>query len=235
MSTLQFTVGDRTMSLDPDLVIVAGFTGRDPRVVEGHLEELAQEGVPSPAQIPAFYALPPISASQGQIIDVLHPGTSGEAEIALIGTEGRTYVTLASDHTDRLAERSDIGMSKQLCPKIFASTAWPQEEVVDHWDSLVLRSWVDEDEGRRLYQEGVAESLLAPDDLLSRLRFARPPSTFVMLCGTVAALGGIRSSGYFWAELHDPVLDRSIKLDYQIRLIDPWASSLGDAEVVVDV
>src|SRR5271165_4412695 len=190
MATLQFTVGDRTISFDPEVVIVAGFTGRDRRIVEKHLEELAHEGVPAPAQVPAFYVLPPTAASQDGVVDVLHSGTSGEAEIALIDTGGRTYVTLASDHTDRLAERSDIGLSKQLCPKVFALTGWLQEEVADHWDSLVLRSWVDEGESRRLYQEGVAASLLAPGDLLSRLQFARTPSTFAMLCGTVAAIGG---------------------------------------------
>jgi hypothetical protein len=38
-----------------------------------------------------------------------------------------------------------------------------------------------------------------------------------MLCGMLPARGGIRSSGYFRMELHDPVLDRRISGGYAIR------------------
>ena len=38
-----------------------------------------------------------------------------------------------------------------------------------------------------------------------------------MLCGTLPARGGIRPSGYFRMELHDPVLDRRISGGYAIR------------------
>jgi hypothetical protein len=223
---MKFAVGNDTLVLAPELLIVAGFTGRDQADTERHLEELNREGIATPAEIPAFYVVPSHVAAQAETVDVLHSETSGEVEIALLCKGGDIHVTLASDHTDRQAETQDIGLSKQLCPKILASVAWPLDEVLDHWDTLSMRSWLETKSGRQLYQEGTAASLLNPTDLLSRLKFISPPSDFVVLGGTVPAIGGIRPSSRFWAELRDPVLDRTINFDYRVQLVDPWA--LGD-------
>jgi len=217
---VKFDVDGKQVQLNPEAVIVAGFTGRDKGEVERHVAELAAEGVTVPDQVPSFYPLPPSVLTQDTKFDALHGGTSGEAEIALVCEGDGIFVTLASDHTDRRAEAVDITLSKQVCPKPFATMAWRYEEIADHWDDLQLRSWIEVDGERRLYQEGTAAALLSPGDLLQRLRFSRRPESFVLLTGTIPARGGIRGADRFLAELSDPVTRRSIRLSYRVRVLD---------------
>jgi hypothetical protein len=219
--------GDVTLRVDgewlrfrPEVLIVAGFTGRDPEVLRQHVAELELEGVPIPGGFPTFYVLPPRLLTQDDVIAVAHHETSGEAEIALFVDSNERYVTLASDHTDREAETSDIGAAKRVCPKPVAREAWRFDEVAAHWDQLELRSWIVDARGRRSYQEGAAGTLLEPDELLSQIPFSRPPTTYAILMGTVPVLGGIRASSRFLGELADPQRGRTIGLQYGTRVLD---------------
>lgn len=198
-------------------VVVAGFTGRDRAEVDRHVAELSALGVSAPPTIPAYYLLPREALTQATAITVEHGETSGEAEIALVDDGTERLVTLASDHTDRRAEAVDIGLAKRNCPKLVASDAWRYEDVADHWDALQLRSWIDEGDTLCLYQAGTAGELLPPDALLAELPLEEPRAPFALLCGTVPVLGGLRPAGRFSAELHDPVRDRSLRLDYRIQ------------------
>ncbi len=218
---MKFQVGAETVQLNPEAVIVAGFTGRDIVKARMHIAELRDEGVSVPNEAPAFYPLPPSVIVRDELLRVLHGDTSGESEIALIFDGGETFVTLASDHTDRRAEAVDIHLSKQVCPKPFAEAAWRYEEVADHWDALRLRSWIEEEEGScTLYQEGGAADVLPPAVILEKLRALHPVKEFALLTGTVPARGGIRGADRFWAELADPVLGRSIDLHYRVRALN---------------
>jgi hypothetical protein len=214
-----FNVSGNRIEVDVEAVIIAGFTGRDQLKVQAHVAELAAEGITVPERVPSFYLAPASALVQENEIVTTHEQTSGEAEIALIFDQGDVYVTTASDHTDRAAETLDIAVSKLACPKIIASEAWRIEDVRDQWDKLLLRSWISENGHRVLYQEGSAGDLLSPDDLLKMTPFNRRPDSFVLLTGTLPAIGGIRGSGQFWAELHDPVTRRTIQFDYMIRVI----------------
>jgi hypothetical protein len=40
-----------------------------------------------------------------------------------------------------------------------------------------------------------------------------------MTCGTVPAIGGIRPSQNFEMELHDPVLQRSLRHRYEVQVL----------------
>lgn len=209
-----FDLEGDSLHVDPDVVIVAGFTGRDKEEVDRHLEELRQVGVETPEEVPSFYLVPSLLAVQTDKIVVPHHETSGEVEVAIIQTDGQRWVTVASDHTDRRLEKRDILSSKLACPKVLADVAWPYEDLAAHWDLLDLRSWVDEDV---LYQDGKAAELLAPEDLIAVLPFGRYSGSFILLCGTTPAIGGIRAHTAFAAELYDPILMRSIRLSYQTR------------------
>lgn len=217
---MRFTVGGVTVEIEPDAVVVAGFTGRDEQETRAHLDELAEAGVTVPTVVPTFYSVPPSLLVQRDVITVIHGSTSGEAEIALVVDGPRTYVTLASDHTDRVVETSDIGLSKAVCEKIMATEAWPLEDVLERWDLLELRSWRTEGGERTLYQDGLAASLLPPRELLAMIPFAWRPERFVFLTGTLPAIGGIRSGEHFSAELRDPLSGRSISLEYCVRVLD---------------
>lgn len=216
---MNFQVRQSLRSVTIEAVIVAGFTGRDRRQVEAHVHELRAAGVPTPAQTPSFYLASPDALRQTDAIVTTHRDTSGEAEVALLMHGDEIFVSLASDHTDRAAEALDIPLSKLACPKIVARSAWPLGQVQGHWDELEIRSWIAENGRRVLYQEGCAAELLRPGELLAQTPFGRRPRSFVMLAGTLAALGGIRGSNHFWAELRDPRLNRSISLDYRVEVI----------------
>src|SRR3546814_18603937 len=70
-------------------------------------------------------------------------------------------VTVGSDHTDRKVETQSVVLSKNLCPKPVARTAWPLTQVLPHWDRLVLMATCD---GETL-QEGALSAILKPQDL----------------------------------------------------------------------
>jgi hypothetical protein len=221
---MRLSVAGSRLDVQPQAVIVAGFTGRDQEAVRVHLEELMAGGIRVPEHVPTFYLVSPHVLTQADELLVTHAQTSGEAEIALVVDGEDTYVTLASDHTDRAAEALDIGLSKRVCPKVLASEAWRLKEVQGGWDSLQLRSWIQEDERRVLYQQGLAAELLPPHDLLAKIPFRRRPECFVLLAGTLPALGGVRASERFWAELRDPASSRVIRLSYRIRTLETLES-----------
>jgi hypothetical protein len=209
----------REVVSEPELVLVAGFTGRDPVAVRNHIAELAEHGVASPEVVPCFYALPPHLVTQDAVLVTTERGTSGEAEVGLIVDGGTILVTLASDHTDRAAERLDIAVSKRLCPKVVATSVWELDRVIDRWDTLRLRSWVGEGDGD-LYQDGPLAELLAPADLLDAIRWRSRPGCFLLLCGTVPTIGGLRESERFRAELFDPGTDARLVLEYRVEVRD---------------
>src|SRR3546814_9862908 len=78
------------------------------------------------------------------------------------------FRSLGSDHTDRKAEAAGVALSKQLCSKVVGTQLWRYDEVVPHWDSLILRAWATIDGARVLYQEGAVAALRSPADLMPR-------------------------------------------------------------------
>jgi hypothetical protein len=203
----------------PQIAIVAGYTGRDRDAVLGHIRELEELGIAPPPDVPIFYSVAPELITQEDAIVTTETATSGEAEVGLVVDGGQVYVTVASDHTDRAVERIDIAVSKRLCPKVIATAAWRLDDVAAHWDSLRLRSWIG-DEGDDLYQDGLLSSLVGPLELLEAIPWRSRPQSFLLLGGTVPTIGGMRQSPRFRAELHDPVTDRKLRLDYRIQVLD---------------
>lgn len=200
---------------EPEALIVAGYTGRDQREVLAHIRELAAHGIDPPEAVPSFYSLSPNLLTQGEQLVTAGEETSGEAEVALLVSGGDVYVTVASDHTDRAAERIDVALSKAMCHKVLANSAWRLADVADHWDSLRLRSWIG-DQANDLYQDGSTEALMPPEDILRAIPWKTPAHAFVVLCGTVPAIGGIRSGSTFRAELFDKKTGAALTLDYRI-------------------
>ena len=206
--------------VDIDELIIAGWTGRDVAALERHIEELKAIGVQPPSKVPLYYRLAACLLTQAESIQVLGDDTSGEAEPVLLGTPDRLWVTVGADHTDRKVESYGVAVAKQLCPKILARTAWRFEEVEPHWDRLVLRSFVEEDGKKVLYQEGVLAALRPPRELIAGWRGnARLPPRVAMFCGTLPAIGAIRSAPRFAMELEDPVLGRKLAHAYEIKAL----------------
>lgn len=216
--TLVEAAGTRDAAVEITGCVIAGWTGRDPVALEAHIAELEQLGVKRPASVPIFYRVAASRLTTGDTIEVLGNASSGEVEFVLLQANGRLWVGLGSDHTDREAETVGVTLSKQMCDKPIAKTFWPFDEVAAHWDSLRLRSFVAAGDGRASYQDGPVTAMRAPDELISLYTGggALAEGT-VMFCGTLAAHGGVRPSPLFEMELHDPRLGRSISASYAVE------------------
>lgn len=214
---LPLETASQPLQIKVDRLVIAGWTGRDAHAIEHHIGELEAIGVPRPSAVPLFYRVAANQLSQADTVQVVGDGTSGEVEPFLFFHAGECFVSIASDHTDRALETHSIALSKQICPKPVARTAWRLADVLDHWDTLLLRSWIEENGESRLYQEGQLATLRPPADLLARYSAGNPPPAegFAMACGTVGAIGGIRPSASFRMELFDARLGRSITHAYR--------------------
>ncbi len=200
----------------PEALVVIGYAGRNRAAVEHHIDELAELGVPRPASVPLFMVFPPWLLTQEPSITVAGSQTSGEAEIVLVGDGDEVFVTLGSDHTDRVLEAVDIAASKAVCPKPVAVSGWPAAAVEDRWEDLTLSSRID---GDVAYQDGSAGANLPPLELVASIPWAgRRPRCFVAFTGTVPVIGDIRPSTGFHAELSGPGL-APLQLSYRVETV----------------
>lgn len=218
---MQFTIPEGQV-LQPqfDQLVIAGWAGRDAAAIEHHIEELAAIGIPRPS-VPLYYRVASNQLSQRDTLQVLGDDSSGEAEVFVFTHGGEMFVSLASDHTDRKLEAHSVAFSKQTCIKPVATQAWRFADVAAHWDELLLRSWIIENGTEVLYQQGPLASLRTPQELIAGFTggSALLPQGAGMTCGTVPAMGGIRSATHMRMELHDPRLSRSIRHQYQCELL----------------
>jgi Protein of unknown function (DUF2848) len=221
MFDLTFTVetlGATTpLTLAIEQAVIAGWTGRDPVARDKHIAELEAIGIARPATTPIYYRCSARRITMEDQIEVCGENSSGEVEFVLIGWQGRIFVGLGSDHTDRKVESYSVTVSKQMCDKPIASTLWELEEVSGHWDSLILRAYAWIKGKRELYQEGTLDAMLPVSELIARgFADGKLPDGCAMFGGTFAAKGGIRPSSRFEYELEDPVLKRSIRHAYDV-------------------
>ena len=198
-------------------LVIAGWTGRDQAALRKHIRELEELGVKPPKTTPIFYRVAASLLTFADEIQVSGPDTSGEVEFVLLQKGKELFVTVGSDHTDRKAETLSVSLSKQLCAKPIARDAWRYDEVKPHWERLVLRSWILENKTQALYQEGEVSAMRSPEDLIQR--YGGLKTGYAMFGGTFAAKGGIRPAARFIMELEDPVLKRSLRHAYGIRVL----------------
>lgn len=225
MSTegLQFSVESvgtrRDQRLSIERLIIAGWTGSDVVAMEAHIVELEKLGVARPLRTPMFYRAASALLTQSSVIEVVGGASSGEVEPVIFNTPEGLYLGLGSDHTDRKVETIGVTISKQMCAKPVAPRLWRFDDVADHWDSLIIRSWATCDGRQRLYQEGSLGKMRHPRDLIGL--YEQQHESFrtatAMFCGTLAVHGEITPSASFQIELEDPVLHRKITHGYRIQ------------------
>lgn len=210
---MKFTLEGSEINLSIDHAIVAGWTARDKAAVDHHIEELAALGIAPPSQVPLYYRVSNALITQAPVIEVLGEGTSGEVEPLLVRQDDKTYLGLASDHTDRDLEVHSVAASKQACLKPVAPELWDFESVLSHLDELILRCEIKEQGEWVVYQQGALSALRLLEDLMSGAGFSDKSA---MLCGTLGAIGGVRAATDYRMELEDPVLGKTIKLGYSV-------------------
>jgi hypothetical protein len=140
-------------------------------------------------------------------------------EFVLARLDGRLWVGVGSDHTDRRVEAQDAALAKQLCEKPMCADFWALDDLRDQWDRLVLRSFVVEGLERKIYQEGTVSAMLPPNELLGLWTDTTGTlqDNAFMFCGTLPTLGPLRASSRFEFELEDPVSGRRLNHGYEVR------------------
>jgi hypothetical protein len=219
--------GTDRIAFEPTDLIMAGWTGRDRAAVDHHIAELAALGVPGPSRVPTFYRLDPaLLAGPVAEIQVLGEDTSGEVEAVLLALADGLWVGLGSDHTDRAMEAHGVALAKQLCRKPMAGALWRFDELIPHWDELILCAHIIEGGERTPYMQAPLAAVRRPEDLmqgyaagLGRTGDPSPPVGTVMFMGAIGAIGGIRPSPRFEMALEDPVLGRTLSHAYDVRAL----------------
>lgn len=229
---MKFTVAEkdgkeRELVFTPRYIINAGYTGRDQAAVQAHVDELKEKGIPAPDKTPTYFVKFPDRLTQADAFEVLdETDHSGEAEFALFFDKGEIYVGVGSDHTDRKLEEITIPKAKQMYPNTVSKTLWKLSDVADHWDELILRSWIKVNGKKTLFQEAKLTAMLDAYDLIKRVKeLLRDPEKtegLVIYSGTVASLFSADYSPYFETELEDPVLGRKIGGAYEMTCLSSW-------------
>ena len=207
------------LQVDIKEVVIAGWTGRNKEAMEKHMVELEAIGIQRPKTAPIFYRVSADLLTQQNLISAVGEDSSGEVEFFVLNSGGSLYMGVGSDHTDRKVEAYNVTISKQVCAKPISTSLWLYDDVIGHWDSIVLRSHSVENGKRGLYQEGPITTMLPPEDLFKLYNSGSEQlkPNILMFCGTLSVIGGLRPMEAFEIELEDPILDRKIIHKYSIQ------------------
>ncbi len=219
---LQLLCNDKSLTLTVDRLLVAGWVGKDRAALQHHIDELAELGIAPPGRTPTYMNMSATTLTTGNHMSVVGAGSSGEVESVIItDRQGQRYLGVGSDHTDREFEKYDIPASKQMCGKPVATAVWLFDEVADHLDQLVMRSWMTVKGEKRLYQEGTLGENRNLLELLQGIPqgCVAPGQSFAMFCGTFAAIGGLSYGERFDFELFDPLLNRRLQHGYTVEVL----------------
>lgn len=208
-----FTCEGEAIDFPIDKLTVAGWTARDRAALQHHIDELAELGVAPPSSAPLYYRVSASLLAQADMIEALGPDTSGEAEPLILDGPGGRYIGLVSDHTDRALEATSVAHSKQIAGKIAATEVWRLDEIAD-LDALILQSWIWEEGGWKLYQDGTVAAILPLGQLIDGAGLGPGGA---LLCGTLGAIGGVRPAPRFRMRLADPATGREIVHEYAIH------------------
>ena len=216
--------GSRDLVFTADRLVCGGWVGRDQKDLQAHIDELVQLGVPAPRRIPIYMNFSTYLLTTDDEITVISDMTSGEVEYVLLCSGDEIWVTVGSDHTDRDVETKSIPGSKQMYAKCLPPECWPYPDVKNHWDCLILRSWVTKGPERNLYQEGLLSDILGPREMLEKMprEGIDKKEGLVLFSGTIPTRSGLVFGDSYDLELEDPVLRRSIRHGYRVKVLPQY-------------
>jgi hypothetical protein len=226
--------GPAPLRFDVRRMVNAGYVGRDISATKAHIKELEKEGVPPPPSIPILFPILRGNITTEGRIEVVGDKTSGEVEFVLLLAGDSICVGVGSDHTDRELEKQSILLSKQVCPNVLSSEVWDYRDVEDHWDDLVLQSWVIPGSGKDeiLYQEAPLKVILSAPDLIElvKSRFSdEDHDGLAIFSGTIpTVMGEMVYGSHFRCALTDPHVNRALTCAYEVVKLD-YLSQDGDS------
>jgi len=221
MKTLNFELNRKNVEFEFDKVFVIGYAGRDMAKTQEHIDELERElGVAPPKKIPTIFEVSKEIVTQNSDLKFVGNQTSGEVEYIILIKDGKIFITLGSDHTDRGLESVSIFKSKQVCLKPIAKSIWDYEDIKDHWDSIILKSSQIVDGKEIEYQNDTLASILPVEKIIEELKErVGDIENSVIYSGTVPLLGSFEYGSKFISEMVDEKLGKTIKLNYEVNVI----------------
>lgn len=216
-----------TVKVDPERLVIAGYTGSDPEQVRKHIEELEAEGVAPPEQTPSFFEVPVGLLTTEPEISVPGARTSGEVEPVLFCCADGWFLGVGSDHTDRALEREDVAASKAACPKPVATDVIPFERAREEWGSMSLAARTD---GQAI-QEGATAAISPITDIVAELERRGDDAEvgLILFLGTVP----LSTPGFVFGSAYEMTLglgngDAPIELSYGVAR---GAAAPGDPRI----
>jgi len=87
-----------------------------------------------------------------------------------------------------------------------------------------MRCWVNKGKERTLYQENPLGGILSPEELLKKMPMEgiSREKGLAVFSGTIPTKAGLIYGDSFELELEDPVLKRSIKHSYGVRILPQY-------------
>lgn len=225
MSCMNFTVhnkeGESPLDLEFERVFAIGYAGRNMEKTMEHIRELERElGVPAPKKIPTIFQCGNYVLTQERDLAFVGEKSCGEVEYVIVIRQGKIYIGVGSDHTDRELEAASVPKAKQICAKPICGELWDYEEMKDHWDSIRLRSWQTVDGAEVLYQDGTLADILPVEVILKELEErVGGIDNCVIFSGTVPVCDGFKYGTNFRYEMEDEVLGRKLASDYNVIAI----------------
>lgn len=225
MSKISFRLhkGESTKPFEMEYqhLFAIGYAGRNMEKTMEHIRELERDlGVPAPKKIPTIFECSNLLLTQDEDLQFVGSRTCGEVEYIILLCEGKIYIGVGSDHTDRELEGQNVLKAKQICPKPIGVDIWDYEDIKDHWDSILVRSYQTIDSKEIAYQDGTLADILPPEQIISELRErVGDIGNSVIFSGTVPALDGFKFGTTFRCELKDEALSRSISCFYNATAI----------------
>ncbi|MFT5872346.1 MAG: hypothetical protein ACI8WT_001277 [Clostridium sp.] len=225
MKKIWFDIEDKdrnimTMGFSINNCCLFGWAGRNKEEVRKHAEELAEHGIRGPKNMPEYFLCSPNVITHDEEITVVGDGTCGEIEFFFLERQGNIYVGVTSEHTDRVLESIDMVKSKAICQKPMSTKLWRYEDIKDHWDELELIAWQIKDGEEVLYQKSKLSALLTLESIREEaLKTYSTLEDCIILSGTIPALNGLIYGSHFRGCLKDPVLNRSLEFEYDIKVV----------------
>jgi hypothetical protein len=180
-------------------------------------DEIRRLGLPSvPEKVPAFCRASRYLLTTDNGIEVQGSQTCGEVEMVALVRDGEIFVGLGSDHCDRAIEPYFFYKPKQMAPRVLGPRVWRYMDIQDHWEQLHLSASTVVDGKQIAFQEGTWGELVPLPNLLGASGY--DTEGLVLYCGTVG-LGEYVYGEEFHVEVHDPVLDRTLRHAYSIHVL----------------
>ena len=149
--------------------------------------------------------------------------------VVMIPASFGTLVGIGADLIDhRIAEQCAVA-AKQMCGKPLGRDAWRLDEIAEHFDRLILRSWSVHGSDRRLIQEVQVTGILPPSELMRRVageRTGLPRGTVLFCTFPHLEVEPIRPPRVE-LELNDPSLNRQLRHAFSVRTL-PGETSAHD-------